>query len=35
MKNQTFVDLLNSNIGTNTEWKKWKVGSNGYPTFAN
>ncbi len=34
IKSQTFVDLLNSNIGTNTDWKKWKLGSNGYPTFA-
>ena len=33
IKSQTFVDLLNSNIGTNTDWKKWKLGSNGYPTF--
>ena len=34
IKSQTFVDLLNSNIGTNSEWKKWKLGANGYPTFA-
>ncbi len=33
IKSQTFVDLLNSNIGTNTDWKKWKLGSSGYPTF--
>ena len=33
IKSQTFVDLLNSNIGTNTDWKKWKLGNNGYPTF--
>ena len=33
IKSQSFVDLLNSNIGTNTEWKKWKVGENGYPVF--
>ena len=19
--------------GTNTDWKKWKLGNNGYPTF--
>ena len=33
INSQTFVDLLNSNIGTNTDWKKWKLGDNGYPTF--
>ena len=33
IKSQTFVDLLNANIGTNADWKKWKLGSNGYPTF--
>ena len=33
IKSQAFVDLLNSNIGTNTDWKKWKLGSDGYPTF--
>ncbi len=33
IKSQTFVDLLNANIGTNTDWKKWKLGTNGYPTF--
>ena len=34
MKTNEFVELLNSNIdSTNTEWKKWKLGSNGYPTF--
>ena len=33
IKSQAFVDLLNSNIGTNTDWKKWKIGSDGYPTF--
>ena len=33
IKSQIFVDLLNSNIGTNTDWKKWKLGSDGYPTF--
>ena len=33
IKSQTFVDLLNANIGTNTDWKKWKLGSSGYPTF--
>ncbi len=34
IKSQTFVDLLNSNIGTNAEWKRWKLGTNGYPTFS-
>ena len=33
IKSQAFVDLLNSNIGTNTDWKKWKLGNDGYPTF--
>lgn len=33
IKSQIFVDLLNSNIGTNTDWKQWKLGSDGYPTF--
>lgn len=34
MKNNEFVELLNSNIdSTNTDWKKWKLGTNGYPTF--
>ena len=33
IKSQTFVDLLNSNIGTNTDWKRWKLGEDGYPTF--
>lgn len=33
IKSQTFVDLLNSNIGTNEEWKKWRLGNDAYPTF--
>lgn len=33
IKSQTFVDLLNANIGTNTDWRKWKLGSSGYPTL--
>ena len=33
MKSQSFIDLLNSNIGTNTDWKRWKLGKDGYPTF--
>ena len=35
IKSQEFVDLLNSNIGENAEWKKWKQGEDGYPTFEN
>ena len=31
IKSQTFVDLLNQNIGENTDWKKWKLGEKGYP----
>ena len=37
MKNQEFVNELNSYKDENnqypTEWKKWKLGENGYPTF--
>ena len=31
IKSQTFVDLLNQNIGGNSDWKKWKLGEKGYP----
>ena len=31
--NQSFVETLNNNIGDNTEWKRWKMGTDGYPTF--
>ena len=31
IKSQTFVDLLNQNIGENTDWKNWKLGEKGYP----
>lgn len=31
--NSEFVKLLNDNIGENTEWKKWKIGEDGWPTF--
>ena len=31
--NLSFVDILNNNIGQNTEWKEWKMGEDGYPTF--
>ena len=33
IKSQTFVDTLNANIGENSEWNKWKLGKDGYPTF--
>ncbi len=28
------VEKLNANAGEHSDWKKWKLGSNGYPTFA-
>lgn len=28
---QAFVDLLNQNIGSNSDWKRWKLGEKGYP----
>ena len=31
--NSSFVDTLNKNIGTNADWKQWKMGEDGYPTF--
>ena len=31
--NSSFVDILNNNIGQNTEWKEWKMGKDGYPIF--
>ena len=31
--NPSFVETLNNNIGDNTEWKHWKMGTDGYPTF--
>ena len=27
------VEKLNANARENSDWKKWKLGSNGYPTF--
>ncbi len=33
IKSQSFVNILNSNIGENTDWIRWKLGSDGYPTF--
>mgnify|MGYP004619481191 CR=1 FL=1 len=35
MKSKEIIDLLNSNIGENAEWKKWKQSEEGYPTFEN
>ena len=31
MHSQAFVDLLNQNIGSNSDWKRWKLGEKGYP----
>ena len=31
--NTSFVEILNNNIGSNTTWKKWKLGEEGYPVF--
>lgn len=31
--NTSFVEILNNNIGSNTTWKTWKLGENGYPIF--
>ena len=33
LKSQEFVSILNQNIEENTQWKKWKLGEKGYPTF--
>ena len=33
MRSQAFVDLLNQNIGSNLDWKKWKLGEKGYPVL--
>ena len=27
------IKFLNSNITEENNWKKWKLGTNGYPTF--
>lgn len=39
MQKQEFVDLLNNYQDENgiypSEWKKWKLGEDGYPTFDN
>lgn len=31
--NNSFIDILNNNIGNNLNWKKWKMGDAGYPIF--
>ena len=31
--NSNFINILNNNIQNNIEWKKWKIGEDGYPTF--
>lgn len=31
--NENFVNLLNSNIGEDSELRRWKIGEDGYPTF--
>lgn len=31
--NNTFEETLNNNIEDNSEWERWKIGENGYPTF--
>lgn len=31
--NQNFINILNNNIGANTNWKTWKLGDKGYPIF--
>ncbi len=31
--NNELVDILNNNIGENTNWNRWKLGEDGYPTF--
>lgn len=33
MKNGTLLNMLNDNIGTNTDWNEWTEGEEGYPTF--
>ena len=33
MHSQEFVNLLNQNIGSNSDWKKWKLGEKGYPVL--
>lgn len=31
--NAEFIVTLNNNIGTNNDWKRWKLGVDGYPCF--
>ena len=33
MKSNDFCDILNNNIGENTEWKGGGLGDDGYPTL--
>ena len=33
MHSQEFINLLNQNIGSNSDWKKWKLGEKGYPVL--
>ena len=33
IKSQSFVDLLNQNIGENSDWNKWKLDEKGYPAL--
>ena len=31
--NSELVDILNNNIGENTNWNRWKLGEDAYPVF--
>lgn len=33
IKSQEFVDVLNDNIGEQTEWRRWELGEKGYPVL--
>lgn len=33
IKSESFINLLNQNVGENTLWNKWKIGEEGYPVF--
>lgn len=33
MKQEVFMEELNNNIADKTDWNKWKIGEDGYPTF--
>ena len=30
---ESFINILNQNIGENSLWNRWKLGEDGYPTF--